>query len=572
MLKHFISTFYWKNPAASYLIMLIPTSLAFSFAEPRKGWRIFYAIFCVLASSGLILTRSRGAWIACAATAVIGSFFIVDFLPRITRRLVLIGICAILMANMVMPPAWILKRVTQMSEIAKQKPDEPIEERWMMLDMGRRMLNDHPIVGIGMGAFKIAYPLYLKNTHYLSSHLHNQYLQLAAEGGILAAILFIMAIFATIASILWHARKKQDMALAGIGLGTLAYAIHIALEFSWEFWGTSLMFMTLIAVGAKMACQDRIRYIEGAKKAMVVMPAILCFLVAIALSVAGAFFDSFEATIDFSRREKLISICNKINPLSARYWYERANLYTSRKMSDKALWSLEKAQKLEPANVIVQYGIGFLLWDSDTEKAVEHLKRAVALSPNTLPELQLNFAQKAGDAGMTELEMNVLKKILAHFSTNPNARYTDKTAGHRYIVARAALALADIEYQKGNIRTSDSLCQFGRILGCPRYEDKLAKDWELDIISPEQTVAEMIDAANVGDTLRAWQFIADSTRIRVQRGTQLFLMQIYNVKQDMLTEKATVDILFIKIANGRIFSEMGFFDLVLSKDGWKIKF
>ncbi|MCD6123907.1 hypothetical protein J7J62_01890 [bacterium] len=63
MLFHFISTFYWKNPAAGFVSMFIPLLLGLWLTERGKWWKAFYLTVLFLGFGALILTRSRGAWL-----------------------------------------------------------------------------------------------------------------------------------------------------------------------------------------------------------------------------------------------------------------------------------------------------------------------------------------------------------------------------------------------------------------------------------------------------------------------------------------------------------------------------
>ncbi len=568
MMLHFISTFYWKNPAAGYILLFLPFVFSLSVVEISRGWRVFFAFVSVLAFGALLLTRSRGGWVAGFFAAVVGVVAATKFIPRIWRRALLVFALGAILAFLVMPPGWVVSRIVKIEEVAKRKPEEPVQERRMMLAMGARVVSEFPLMGVGMGAFKIAYPHFLKSSHYLSTHLHSQYLQFAVEGGVPAAILFVAAVFSVVFAMLFAAFRRGDIVLWGMATGALAYALHIAVDFDWDFWGTTLPFLVFLAAGARRMWPQGVR-VFGLWRAASAAAVVAGFLLATALAVAGAVFDQYQAQARRSAQESLIRVCTTLNPLSARYWYERAGVVAG---GASALRCLEKALKLEPRNVFLQYAYGFLIWNDDRPRAVEVLRKAVGFAPYVLPNLQLRFAQKAKEAGLIGVAKDVFEGITKHFSTNPNTRYNDRTAGFRYIVARALTGLGDIYYESGDFAKADSLYRLAHILGCPRYEDKLAKIWAMDIISPEQTVAEMIDAVNVGDTLRAWSYIADSARIRLSEGTELYLAQVMDVKQDMLSERASVDVLLLRAKGRQVFWELAFFDLILTDDGWKVVF
>ena len=74
-------------------------------------------------------------------------------------------------------------------------------ERIQMLDVGWRMLRDHPLTGVGPGRVEELYRSYLKPDDPVPAyygHLHNNVIQIAAQFGLpvsLAALLFVLCTF-----------------------------------------------------------------------------------------------------------------------------------------------------------------------------------------------------------------------------------------------------------------------------------------------------------------------------------------------------------------------------------------
>ncbi len=100
----------------------------------------------------------------------------------------------------------------------------------------------------------------------------------------------------------------------------------------------------------------------------------------------------------------------------------------------------------------------------------------------------------------------------------------------------------------------------------------MAKIWAIDTPAPEWIVYELIDAVNVNDTLRLREIIADTAMVKLSPGVEIYLERIMDVKINMLEEKAKVSALVLKCQGNRVHSGFEFFDLVLTEDGWKIKF
>jgi O-antigen ligase len=105
----------------------------------------------------------------------------------------------------------------------------------------------HPFTGTGWGTFAGIYPAFrspLENTT-AGVFAHNDYLQLAAEGGVIAPLLLLLILF----GILWQLRRSVKLSHTAAGLesttlllGVLAIFIHAGVNFIFYF-----AFMNIIA-------------------------------------------------------------------------------------------------------------------------------------------------------------------------------------------------------------------------------------------------------------------------------------------------------------------------------------
>ena len=128
--------------------------------------------------------------------------------------------------------------------------DPAIQARFDTWKTGIGMMADHPIKGVGLGAFRYEYIM----RAYMSSDIktkislfsHNAYIQIGAEGGIPMLILFIMIIVFSWFDLAKSEKlflKKGDMLFAGLclslRLGLLGYivcAIFLTQAFLTMFW------------------------------------------------------------------------------------------------------------------------------------------------------------------------------------------------------------------------------------------------------------------------------------------------------------------------------------------------
>ncbi len=154
------------------------------------GWRragLWLALGVIVVT--LLLTLTRGAWVAAGV-----SFAIVLLLRA--RRWVPVYLIALLLFALLIgsfgPETW-RQRIASIAD----PRNESNYDRLSMLQAGLFMVSERPLLGIGPGMVKQRYPIYRHPTapRFQVSHLHNSFLQIAAERGLLslAAYLWLMA-------------------------------------------------------------------------------------------------------------------------------------------------------------------------------------------------------------------------------------------------------------------------------------------------------------------------------------------------------------------------------------------
>jgi O-antigen ligase len=124
------------------------------------------------------------------------------------------------------------------------------------------MAGDFPLFGSGFGTYRYTFFLYDKaETGEWSTHAHSDYLEIAAEGGLIGSLLFLSLIGLLIFSIIkmWMNRKHPGIRMIGIGIitGLFAAALHSIFDFSLHIPSNMLTFMLIIGMGIKFATYKR---------------------------------------------------------------------------------------------------------------------------------------------------------------------------------------------------------------------------------------------------------------------------------------------------------------------------
>jgi O-antigen ligase len=116
----------------------------------------------------------------------------------------------------------------------------------------RRIIEDFPVFGVGMGSYSTAMLIYQTDGRRdMYAQAHNDYLQLAAEGGALVGIPVLIAL---LLRGIWRRLSAEDedptsyWLRRGAVAGLLAIAIQSTVEFSLQMPGNDVLFVTLLAM------------------------------------------------------------------------------------------------------------------------------------------------------------------------------------------------------------------------------------------------------------------------------------------------------------------------------------
>jgi O-antigen ligase len=163
----------------------------------RFGWRWLALVPINVALFGSL---TRSAWVGLAAGLVVLLIF-----GR--RRLLLAGAgAAVLVVLSALPHRAVVQRVTSIFDLS----DATNYDRVCMAYAGWGMIRERPLLGQGPRMVQVRYPIYRHPTapRYSVPHLHNSYLQLAAERG-LPSLLAMLALVAVSLRRAWRDFRSQ---------------------------------------------------------------------------------------------------------------------------------------------------------------------------------------------------------------------------------------------------------------------------------------------------------------------------------------------------------------------------
>lgn len=162
--------------------------------------------------TAIVLSNTRGAWLGAAA----GFAFVALALPRRVLAAVLIPMIAVTLAA----SPFIIRRVSMSLDNSLATN----YSRAIYRDVGMKMIKARPLFGVGPERVDDDFPRYYPDKpldQFYTGHLHNDFLQIAAERGLLCLAAFLWFFVELYRSLLKRLRNSEDDS-RWVTLGALA--------------------------------------------------------------------------------------------------------------------------------------------------------------------------------------------------------------------------------------------------------------------------------------------------------------------------------------------------------------
>jgi O-antigen ligase len=209
--------------------------------------RLWPALVMPAVVVALSLTFTRSAFVgACVAVGLL--FVLKDF--RLTALLPVV--IALLFA---LAPGQVANRMMSMFNAV---PDATNQDRLAMMEVGARMVKDHPFVGVGPNMVPRLYAQYRPDyaVNPTNPHLHNVPLQIAAERGLVALAAWLWFLVALAMALFRLFRQQTDRTLAAAALASIA-AMLAAGFFEYNFGDSEFLMMFLVVITLPFAAANR---------------------------------------------------------------------------------------------------------------------------------------------------------------------------------------------------------------------------------------------------------------------------------------------------------------------------
>lgn len=207
--RRMYSTLENPNLFGAYLLMIISILTAFTLRERAVKKKTVFAVILFSLLLCLALTYSRGAWVSLAAI-VLGLTLFYD--KRFGLLFLLVPVVL----------AFYHGQVVERFLSLFSGEDTSVDLRFALWESTMAMIEEHPLLGVGWGAYFLSYPDYnffIQEEGVLIFHAHNMYLNMLAEVGIPGGMAFLLAFFAQ-GILCWrNYRHGNDSFTKSMGLG-----------------------------------------------------------------------------------------------------------------------------------------------------------------------------------------------------------------------------------------------------------------------------------------------------------------------------------------------------------------
>jgi O-antigen ligase/Flp pilus assembly protein TadD len=360
--KHASQIFVHNNMAADFATALAPLALAALIAAGSGAFRLAWgvALAGVLAYLGLLGSR---AGLAGAVLGLLVTGVLFRMRARFARsgppsRRMLIVAGALVLVGAVLPLSEKARGVAKDAYYGTVKlTGLQLADTAFRMELWRKtleMAGEHPLAGVGAGNFPVQFPRF-ERLQAAKPHAHDDSLQMLAELGVPGLLIFL-ALFVSLALLLWRAQSSGDRARSALVAGLLGLLVAFVV---------AGLFEVPFALGA-----------TG-----------LCF--AWLLGLAGVLQPSPQPAATVPRRRAVITLaCGLLVVgltawrLPASRWLDRAKQAAAEGRADEALAAAERVASLGTgAYQPEQLAASLELDAGHPDEALEHVYRALALAP-----------------------------------------------------------------------------------------------------------------------------------------------------------------------------------------------
>lgn len=245
--------------------LVLVAFVAVTESNPFVRWLL--ASYAAILLVALFLTQSRGGLIGLGAAAVASLFLSGKLRPKAVAAVLSVGAVSVVYYTLVAPPAMLARVMGFSSGGGTGRLD--------LWHIAVEMYKNHPLLGVGVGNFQVLEPRYASSGFNLTrvdlvlDHprvVHNTYLHVLVELGIVGLVIFSLIVLATLISAMRCAKLlslagdwRSELYARGLVIamiGTLASDFFLTAQYDKRLWlllGVTAAFSSLVAAARERA-------------------------------------------------------------------------------------------------------------------------------------------------------------------------------------------------------------------------------------------------------------------------------------------------------------------------------
>ncbi|BDS10001.1 O-antigen ligase family protein [Aureispira anguillae] len=433
------STFEHKNLLATGLLLSVPLSFLLYANSTEKIWKGIAIGAIGLALFLILVTQSRAAWLGMGVGILVGVLLLLAK-PSERKKIVspkylgMIGGCLILGGGLV----WFLssqeiianapvQRVQAIFtyEDTKNEHTETIKERLVLWENTIEMIKEHPLLGVGLGNWKIHFPKYSidglrsEQGQIFFQRPHNDYLWVMSELGLLGGLTYLFIIGIVLYYNLQLLLRKEvqgteeyysTLAITG---GIIAFAVFSLVDFPKE------RPVHLLWTGILMAYSWHYHQLFIAKeKGDRISAANLVYFIPL-IAAFGLFFMGQRWQAETHCKKALTARSQKqyhgvltelaladhwsyrLDPAATPIsWYKGEAFYFQRRLPE-ALEAFKQSNALHPYHLHTLNNLGATYFElNQLSDAQKYFKQVLEFAPH-FPDVNMNMAAMSYNEGKT---------------------------------------------------------------------------------------------------------------------------------------------------------------------------
>lgn len=404
-----LSTMGRRNFAAEFLVVIIPYTFALILLSKKRVEKFLYSFMFLLFFTHLILTFTRASYL--------GFFFSLGIFLFLLNKIKLPEVKKVML---------ILFFLFSLTSFSKTFERGSVKSRILIWKTTFEIIKKNPLMGVGPGNFKINYLKYCTEKKDVLTpvkenveNVHNDFLEITAETGIIGLLLFIFLLFKiykSAISILKNGTGKEKILTSAIISSISAMLINSLASFPFKNSPTLFIFFLNISFLDVMSKR-------GNYKSKISKELILFFFIFYSIStfvidfhaVSGNFYYSLGKKYEKIKPAFALKMAKKsmtANPFNYKAYFVGGKILLSAGNIQQAIKYLKEAEKLYPYLDTLQNNLGIAYFKAGNyEMAEKHYLLSLNLNRKR-PETYNNLGSLYLEMGNIDKSIFYLKKAV----------------------------------------------------------------------------------------------------------------------------------------------------------------